>query len=185
MTDRPPLPVDEPARGPRGFAWLLEGQLAGAPRPGFVLDVESDLEALRRAGILWLIALTDVALDAAQASKRGIRWVSSPVRDRGAPTLVQARELCMEIDMHLAAGEAVAVHCQAGLGRTATVLAAYWIWMGKGAVDASEALDHVRSVQPAMVQSPEQVDFLRRWAEDVRISRCVADPHSDDDPCSH
>jgi len=157
------------ALGPHGFAWLLEGQLAGTPRPGFVLDAECDLQDLQQAGITRLISLTEFPVDAAQAAAHGIRCACSPVRDMGAPSLPQARRLCLDIDAYRAAGEVVAVHCRAGLGRTATVLAAYWIWLEGGRVGADKALARVRSMQPAMVQSREQVDFLRRFADDVGL----------------
>lgn len=39
-------------------------------------------------------------------------------------------------------------------------------------VDAARAaaLEHMHRVQPAMVQSREQIDFLRRFADDVGVS---------------
>src|SRR5690606_3304414 len=58
--NRPPsaaIAVSE-ALGPRGFAWLLPGRLAGTPRPGVVGDVDYDLTALRRVGVSALVSLT-------------------------------------------------------------------------------------------------------------------------------
>ena len=37
-------------RGPSGFEWLVQGVLGGTPKPGLVLPLEEDLDALLRVG---------------------------------------------------------------------------------------------------------------------------------------
>ena len=162
-------PVPDSARqfksdvfGPRGFLWLKKGVIAGTPRPGIVADLDDDLEALQRVGISFLITLTETKpVDADVLSKYGIGCSWSPFKDMGAPTIDLATSICEEIDELNKQGHAVAVHCKAGLGRTGTILAAYLIWNGQGAV---EALENVRRIEPRWVQSDEQVDFLEEFA---------------------
>jgi atypical dual specificity phosphatase len=164
---RPP-PLPEPARryvrqaaGPRGFLWLKQGALAGTPRPGIVADLEHDLAALKRVGVTVLMSLTQTPVDSAAVQAHGMRHIAAPIRDMRAPTVAQARELCVQIESLIAQGEVVAVHCRAGLGRTGTILASHLIWEGRSALDA---LETVRRIEPKWVQSDEQVWFLEEFA---------------------
>jgi atypical dual specificity phosphatase len=168
-------PSEEPARpardtvasaasGPRGFVWLMPGQLAGTPWPGIVHGAEYDLQALRNVGVTHLVSLTEDPFNPAIASPHGISCTACPMPDMQPPSHAQALELCQRIDQLLAAGEVVAVHCRAGLGRTGTVLAAYWLWLGRGRVGALQALEDVRRREPGWVQSASQVKFLEEFA---------------------
>jgi atypical dual specificity phosphatase len=123
-----------------------------------------DLEALRSVGVTRLISLTEEPFSPVLASDFGISCLASPMPDMHPPTIEQALDLCRAIDAALAAGEVIAVHCRAGLGRTGTVLAAYWLWRGCGAIGALKALEHVRRIEPGWVQSLAQVKFLEEFA---------------------
>jgi len=167
--EKPPLALRNTvaasaACGPRGFVWLLPGQLAGTPWPGIVYGAEYDLGALRNVGVTHLVSLTEEPFDPALASSHGITCTACPMPDMQPPSRAQALELCRRIDKLLAAGDVVAVHCRAGLGRTGTVLAAYWIWMGRGRIGALQALEDVRRREPGWVQSESQVKFLEEFA---------------------
>lgn len=168
------LPVPLPAQvrtyvsdtlGPRGFLWLKNGLLAGTPKPGVFVDAEYDLIALRRVGVTVLVSLTTPLFDPALLQAHGMRGLWFPIEDMKAPELGNARVLCQRIAELMAAGEVVAVHCHAGLGRTGTVLAAQLIWEGHTALDALEA---VRRIEPRWVQSDEQVAFLDAFAAALR-----------------
>lgn len=161
------------AAGPRGFLWLKQGVLAGTPAPGVFFDIEYDLKALRRVGVTTLVTLTETALDEAVLARFGLRSIWEPIPDMAAPTIEQAGRLCSELERLIAAGEVVAVHCRAGMGRTGTVLAAHLIWQGKGALDA---LDYVRSIEPRWVQSQAQIAFLERF--EIAAARNRARPVS-------
>lgn len=151
--------------GPRGFVWLIDGKLAGTPWPGIVRDTQHDLQALRHVGITRLISLTETPFAAPLATDYGIQCTAVPIGDMHAPSLEDAWFLCHEIDRRLQAGEVVAVHCKAGLGRTGTVLALYWIWLGAGRVSGSAAIAYVRRQEAGMIQSLEQEIFLEKFAQ--------------------
>ena len=154
-------------RGPNGFAWLLDGRLAGTPWPGLVYPAEYDLELLRAAGVTRLLSLTGQAFDADVAARHGIAVDSAAITDMHPPTIDQALELCARLERWLAAGENVAVHCRAGLGRTGTVLAAWWIHRHGGRLDGPQALEQVRRRHGGWVQSAAQIDFLDEFARVV------------------
>ena len=171
----PVIPVTEPVRtGPlratarplsmaTAMKWVLSDKLAGIARPGLLRDLEDDLAALAAARIEVLVCLEETETVPVEALRRhGIEPVWSPVRDMEAPEIAEATRLCERISEALLAGRRVAVHCKGGLGRTGTLLAAYFIWSGAA---KPEALSTIRRVEPRFVQSTAQLAFLRAyWA---------------------
>ncbi len=148
------------ATGPRGFLWLKRGMLAGTPVPGVYFDMEYDLKSLQRVGVTTLVTLTETMLEEARLAAFGLKSIWEPIPDMAAPTMEQGIRLCQQIEKLFTQHEVVAVHCRAGLGRTGTVLAAYLIWEGHGALDA---LETVRSIEPRWVQSQAQIEFLEKF----------------------
>ncbi|MCC6555864.1 MAG: dual specificity protein phosphatase family protein, partial [Polyangiaceae bacterium] len=166
-----PLQATEPirnARGPRGFRWMKRGRLAGTPRPGLIDDFEADLEALRSVGVTLLVTLETERLPDAALRAAGLRSLFFPVEDMRAPSIEAARAHCEEIARLEAAGEVIAVHCRAGLGRTGTMLAAQLVHEGASALEAIEA---VRRVEAQWIKSEAQIVFLERFAEALRAVR--------------
>ena len=185
--DSPPAPVSGPTQdigtpsasaksaacGPRGFVWLLPGQLAGTPWPGIFRETGKDLDDLRNVGVTRLVNLTEDVMEPATLEPFGISAHTLPMPDMHAPTATQAARLCADIDTWLRSGEVVALHCRAGLGRTGTLLAAYWLWRGHGERTAVDATNRIRQLNNNMIQSQEQVRFLEEFA-----LRLTHNPHS-------
>ncbi len=162
-----PKAIPSQSMGPRGFLWVIPGKLAGTPWPGIVRETEEDMAALRAVGVTHLIALTEYPFDDNEAAAYGMRCTHSPMPDMHPPTEEQAWMLCKLIDQLINAGEVIAVHCRAGLGRTGTVLTAYWLWRAHGQLSALKALEDMRRIEPLWVQSPRQVAFLELFATAV------------------
>lgn len=180
MAPPPPLPeaalnFTSGALGPRGFMWLKKGVLAGTPQPGVVLDVDYDLQALKRVGVTRLVTLTETALDQALLSSYEISNIWEPMPDMHPPSLEQGIRLCERIQQSIAQREVVAVHCRAGHGRTGTILALYLIWEGQSAM---QALENVRRIEPRWIQSASQENFLIEFAAAIaNHARPVLDAH--------
>ena len=155
------------SQGPRGFAWLLPGKLAGTPMPGVVVALEHDLQALRRCGVTMLITLTEKDIDQAPLQAFGLRNLHLPVYDRQSPSVAQIQMLLKRMEVLMKRGEVLAVHCLAGLGRTGTVLASWLIYEG---LTAQEALRRVRSIDAQYVQSIDQEEFLQSY-EDTLVRK--------------
>jgi atypical dual specificity phosphatase len=159
----PPLPPEAAgarsrALGPRNFFWVLPDKLGGLPRPGIVDGVEEDIAGLSRLRVTTLVTLEEsrtVGADVLAAA--GIASVHFPITDMGVPTVEAANGLCDRIQRSLRAGEVLAVHCLAGLGRTGTILAAYLIFGGE---TARTAIERVRCLNPRCIQSQAQLEFL-------------------------
>lgn len=164
LVDWQPLAADPQAipasRGPHGFAWLVPGRLAGAPQPGIVHSLETDLQALRRCGVTVLVTLTVADLPQPPLQQHGLRNLHLPVHDHEPPTVAQMQMLLARMSAMLRAGEVLAVHCLAGLGRTGTVLAA---WLVREGLTAEEALRRLRLIDARYVQSRAQEDLLQAY----------------------
>jgi ABC-type phosphate transport system ATPase subunit len=163
---RPTLPEEakkfrSDAFGPRNFLWLRKGELAGTPRPGLLIELDHDLAALQRVGVTVLVSLTTTPVDTDALADYGLQGIAFPVTDMEAPNIEDAITLCTQVAALIEQGEAIALHCKAGMGRTGTMLAAQLIWEGKTALDA---LETARRIEPRWVQSETQVNFLEEFA---------------------
>jgi len=166
-----PPPIPEAAKdyisdafGPRNFLWLKKGMLAGTPQPGLVNDIEYDLTLLKKVGVTKLICLRELEPDADMIKKYDIESLWFPMKDMTAPPLKEAKKWCNKVAKMLAQNEVVAFHCKAGLGRTGTLLVSQLIWEG---MDALEALEKARQIEPRWVQSEKQVKFIESFAKSV------------------
>jgi len=148
-------------RGPRGFHWVKRGLLAGTPRPGLIVDLDLDLDSLKLVEVNRLVNLEEtVTVEEGVLQAAGIAPYHFPIDDMKAPDFEAAAEMCALANEWMSAGEVVAYHCRAGLGRTGTMLAAQLIWEGE---EALVALESIRLIQSRWVQSQEQVDFLEAF----------------------
>jgi protein tyrosine phosphatase (PTP) superfamily phosphohydrolase (DUF442 family) len=96
---------------------------------------------------------------------RGIappRYLYLPTVDDQAPTLDQLREGVAFIEREIAEGGGVYIHCGAGVGRAATMAAAYLVHSG---LTPEEAWARIRQVRPFVRPTPPQIAQLERFAE--------------------
>ena len=85
------------------------------------------------------------------------------MKDFAAPSLEQMEYGVGVIFESLAVGEAVAVHCGGGLGRTGTALACYLLESSED-LGAEEAIRRVRAVRPGSVETSAQIAAVQEWA---------------------
>lgn len=152
--------------------WVIPNVLAGMPTPfvhperrlnhGGTLDAYDDeLPALHSAGIRAVVSLLNIPTDSAVYEAAGFGFLCLPVPDGGAPTFEQALQFVRFVEEQRGMQRPVAVHCEAGLGRTGTMLAAYLISQGKTAAAAIQA---VREVEKVAIETPRQIQFLEAFA---------------------
>lgn len=153
------------SRGPHGFRWVVPGMLAGTPQPGVVAPIDHDLILLDRVGVTHLITLTETDMDQEALARHHLKNTHLPIFDRKAPSTSQMHMLLVRMQRLMDAGEVLAVHCKAGLGRTGLVLAA---WMVRdGGLSAEAAIERLRKVNPGFIQSDEQLEFLHAYEADI------------------
>ncbi|WP_090507206.1 protein-tyrosine phosphatase family protein [Natronorubrum sediminis] len=158
------------------FGRIVEGEpLFGACRPGHLGgDLEQWREILRTRDVSGVVCL----LSEREAGRWGcpaayddaFETAHVPIRDRHLPDLERLERAVDILGRQTAAGENVAIHCNAGLGRTG-VVAAGWLVGDRGyapeaALEAVETRPWPRAPREAIrdgnATEAELVDLLDR-----------------------
>lgn len=150
---------------PRNFSFIIAGVLAGMERPGTYEKLRADFEFLKNHRISAIVSLTESGLDRVFLEEFGFRYLHMPVADFTAPSAEQIDQFLKFQRGAEADGLATLVHCGAGLGRTGTMLACALVARG---VPADEAIGRVRAQRPYSIETVEQEDAVRRYAEIIQ-----------------
>jgi len=102
-----------------------------------------------------------IEFDDAAAGIAPADYLHLPVPDDHAPTLEQLSTGSAFIAEQTAKGGAVYVHCGSGIGRAATMAAAYLTTKG---LTADQAWTSIRKVRPFIRPTPVQLEQLDRFA---------------------
>lgn len=151
--------------------WVIPGVLAGMPMPfihsdrrmnggGGLCDFADELPSLYLAGIRAVVSLLNIPSDSSVYEIAGFSFLCLPIPDGYGPTFTQADAFVKFTSEQRALSRPVAVHCEAGLGRTGTMLAAYMI---SGGLSAVEAIERIRSVERVAVETSRQIQFLEQY----------------------
>jgi atypical dual specificity phosphatase len=151
--------------GPTGFHWIVPGRLAGCAEPGVFSAIDYDMGLLHTIGITHLITLTEKDLDQNALARNKLSNLHLPIYDREAPSMAQTYMLVRRMQVLLDQGAVLAVHCHAGIGRTGTILAAWLI--REGGLNASHAIERLRTICRTYVQTQIQEQFLQNFEQDI------------------
>lgn len=140
------------------FSWVVPDQLAGMGRPGRTNPLDEDLAALHELGIVLLVSLTESPIPSETAAAHGIEVIHIPVPDMTAPSMEQLHLFTSRAFESVGATRPLTVHCEAGMGRTGTFLAAWFVAQGMGADDA---IAEIRRLRPGSIETEEQEQAVR------------------------
>eukprot|EP01062_Namystynia_karyoxenos_P019621 TRINITY_DN1737_c1_g1_i1.p1 TRINITY_DN1737_c1_g1~~TRINITY_DN1737_c1_g1_i1.p1 ORF type:complete len:194 (+),score=58.29 TRINITY_DN1737_c1_g1_i1:129-710(+) len=111
---------------PPFFSFVLEGKLAACAN--FDKEkVDHQLRNLAKRQIGGVIALTEDCPDSEVFEKANMRLLHLPTEDFTAPSIADLEKGVAFITDCNAGGKAVVVHCAQGIGRTGTMLGAYFV----------------------------------------------------------
>lgn len=148
--------------GPSRYSWILPGRLAGSGRPGRYAPLEQDLAFLRKEGVDTILSLLESTLNLEAYVEAGFDTHHLPVEDFAAPTLQQIADGCDIIESTIARGGRALVHCNAGIGRTGTILACFLVHQG---VEPKAAVQRIRAERPLSLETKEQIDIVTKYSE--------------------
>jgi hypothetical protein len=148
------------------------GRLAVCSRPRAGWFLEDDLLALHLAGFhVLLSALTPAEIIRAELDRvpelcaaAGVEFAHFPVSNMGVGPREQAHELLTSLAERLRAGESIAVHCWASVGRGPTLAAAMMVLAGVPAADAWARIEAARGRE--VPDTHEQ----RAWASSFAVA---------------
>ncbi len=158
------IPSEVVMSEPSGFSWIEKPLLAAMSRP----EDAGDLVWLRDQGIQIIISLTEEPSPRRWVNDAGLFSVHVPIEDFQAPSLEQIEAVLSTVEKAQTRKMGVAIHCRAGLGRTGTILACYFVRQGMG---ASTAIAKVRQLRPGSVETPTQEEAVQEFARHRRQQR--------------
>ncbi|XP_055965541.1 dual specificity protein phosphatase 23 [Sorex fumeus] len=134
---------------PPNFSWVLPGRLAGLALP----RLPAHYRFLQECGVQHLVSLTEHRPPHADSCP-GLALHHLRVPDFTPPAPEQIDRFVQLVDEASARGEAVAVHCALGRGRTGTMLACYLV-RAQG-LTAGDAIAEIRRLRPGSIETHEQ-----------------------------
>ncbi|XP_017311253.1 dual specificity protein phosphatase 23 [Ictalurus punctatus] len=140
--------MENPSGTPPNFSWVDVNKVAGLAWPSSPAHYRFLLEK----GIKHLVCLCE-SKPPAYESCPDLKLHHIAMVDFTAPSLSQIQTF-ISVTEHANAGQAVAVHCKHGLGRTGTMLACYLLKTRK--MSGAEAIKTIRALRPGSIETREQ-----------------------------
>jgi atypical dual specificity phosphatase len=142
---------------PNGFSWIDRPHLAASARPGG----PDELAWLRQRGVQLLLTLSEERIRRDWVDAAGLLVMHVPIIDMTAPTQDQLDQCISALARARTQGMGINVHCTAGLGRTGTILAAYFVAQG---FTPTAAIARVRELRPGSIETIEQEEAVVEYA---------------------
>jgi len=150
------------------------GRLATSPRPRAGDWLYDELKAWRQTGVDVVVCLLTPAeqlelgltQEAQACQANDITYLSYPIEDFGLPESgLKTLELIDQINLLLNEGQAVAIHCRMGIGRSTMIAACV---LARQGIDAQTALQGIEKARGLKVPDTEEqrewvINFTQSW----------------------
>jgi protein tyrosine phosphatase domain-containing protein 1 len=99
-------------------------------------------------------------------TKNNINYYNFSWKDRTIPSIDIIENNILKMKEEINKGKKIAVHCHAGLGRTAILIACFFIFYYK--ISASKAISIVRKYRKGTFTIKSQIDFIFEFEEYIK-----------------
>jgi hypothetical protein len=160
---------------PTDLHWIdgaMPGRLAIMARPRAGDWLADEIAGWRAADVGIVVSLLEphesaelgLAAEGELCRRAGMDFISFPIADRGVPdSLRRSTGLARQLAHDLAAGKAIAVHCRAGIGRSALMAACALVCRGLTPDTAFTAIAAARGLP--VPDTEAQVEWVRVFSE--------------------
>lgn len=135
---------------PWNFGWVIDNKLAGSSRP---LSIK-DLMWMRKKGVRAILSLTEDPLPDRWINDQKMVYSHEPLIDHKSPPTEKIDRAVNFIIDRISKETPVVVHCEAGQGRTGTILAGYFI--KNLGISADEAKKKIRNIRPRSIEGSQE-----------------------------
>ena len=149
------------------------GRLAILPRPRGGDWLEDEVRAWRLAGVDVIVSLLtneevddlDLAQEGRLCHAKGIEFLSFPIVDRGVPSQRATLDFLKKLELLVAGGTSIAIHCRQGIGRSALIVACLLVL---GGINPEIAFRRVSAVRGCSVpETPDQRQWVIEFAREL------------------
>lgn len=152
---------------PYNFSYVIDGKIAGMAHPGLAQNIEKDFLFLMENNFGGVVSLTERGLEEELLKVYELEYCHLPITDFSVPDIKQIQTMVDFVHYINKIGKAVVFHCQAGIGRTGTMLACFLVSEGKSAEDS---INEVRRLRPGSIEVTTQENIIYEYAQLVLSS---------------
>ena len=155
------------AHSKMNFSWVIEYVICGSCGP----HSRHELNLFKECGAGRLVRMMEEAIAASlnrEAQDTGLADLHEPVPDYTTPSQEQIDRMISFAQRCISKEISVGVSCDAGKGRTGTVLACYLVAEGANADDAIEQIHRLRS---GSIETRDQEQAIHIFAQRLQTER--------------
>ncbi|TRY83534.1 hypothetical protein DNTS_016247 [Danionella cerebrum] len=147
---------------PPNFSWIDPGKVAGLAMPRMM----AHYQFLLNNGVKHLVTLMErKPPDTDTCPNLTLHHIK--INDFCAPTFEQINRFLKIVEDANVKGEAVAVHCMHGFGRTGTMLACYLVKSRK--ISGIDAINEIRRIRHGSIETREQEQMVVQFYQQNKV----------------